>query len=545
MEDSRAKILKQQGDNLFSKKKNILSLWQNIAENFYPERADFTMKFWEGKELATNLTTSYPVMTRRNLAEKFSSMLRPSDKQWFFMRQRGHDLDSESLKWLDFATETMTRAMYDPVANFVRATKEGDNDFSAFGQCVISIEMNRKANALLYRSWHLKDVAWCEGVDGRVNEVHRNWNPEARQLVSLFKDKVDQKVKDLAAKDPYATVNCRHCVVPSDGYEGEKKYNTPYVSIYYDCDNGKIIEETGSYNLIYVIPRWQTVAGSQYAYSPAVVAALADARLLQQMTLTLLEAGEKAVNPPMVATQEALRSDIAIYAGGVTFVDAEYDERLGEVLRPLTQDKSGIPLGIEMQRDVREQIAKAFYLDRISLPPMQDRTTAYEMSTRVSEYIRNALPLFEPMETEYNGAMCEVTFDLMLRNGGFGPISSIPEGLRGLSIPFVFESPLTESKQHVKSQKLLETKAVLASAAELDPSVLPIIDVGIAVRDVLTSGVAPNKWIRSEDELQNIQQQKAQAAQLQQTMQTIQQGGQAAGAAADAGVKMQQLMGQA
>jgi hypothetical protein len=59
-------------------------------------------------------------------------------------------------------------------------------------------------------------------------------------------------------------------------------------------------DEPASWSLIYVIPRWQTVSGSQYAYSPATVAALPDARLIQAMTLTFFEAGEKATNPPMV-----------------------------------------------------------------------------------------------------------------------------------------------------------------------------------------------------------------------------------------------------
>ncbi|MTV47254.1 portal protein, partial [Streptococcus pneumoniae] len=81
--------------------------------------------------------------------------------------------------------------------------------------------------------------------------------------------------------------------------------------------------------------------GSQYAHSPAVVAALPDARLLQQITAVILEAGEKAITPPMVGVQEAIRGDVAVYAGGITWVDAEYDERLGEVLRPMTSDKSG------------------------------------------------------------------------------------------------------------------------------------------------------------------------------------------------------------
>jgi hypothetical protein len=33
--------------------------------------------------------------------------------------------------------------------------------------------------------------------------------------------------------------------------------------------------------------------------------------------------------------------------------------------------------------------------------------TAYEVGQRVQEYIRNALPIFEPMEMEYNAALCD------------------------------------------------------------------------------------------------------------------------------------------
>jgi hypothetical protein len=59
----------------------------------------------------------------------------------------------------------------------------------------------------------------------------------------------------------------------------------------HDCE---LIHAMPVWTGFYRIPRWQTVSGSQYSYSPATVAALPDARLIQAMTFTLLEAGEKA-----------------------------------------------------------------------------------------------------------------------------------------------------------------------------------------------------------------------------------------------------------
>src|SRR3546814_11561861 len=113
-----------------------------------------------------------------------------------------------------------------------------------------------------------------------------------------------------------------------------------------------VMEKTPVTDVIYIIPRWQTDSGSKYAYSPATVAALPDARLIQEMTYTLLNAGQIAVRPPLLATAEAIRSDIQYYEGGITWVDAAYDERLGDALRPINQKYDGIPLGLEMGQEI-------------------------------------------------------------------------------------------------------------------------------------------------------------------------------------------------
>lgn len=527
----QAEELLKCGDNLFSKKMMVDSLNQEIAENFYPERADFTMMQYQGKDFASNLTTSIPVIARRDLGNIFSGMLRPSDKKWFYTRVMDFDtVDREGRMWLEWATGLQYNAMYDRVTNFVRATKEGDHDFAAFGGAVISVEFNKRKNALLYRNWHLRDVAWCENIEGAIGETHRKWRPQIRQLPGLFGN-VAPQVASARDEDKYKEIQCRHVVVESDQYQSgdiKKKHRTPYISYHIDAENKHIMEEIGVFNLGYVIPRWQRYGSSQYAVSPAVVAALGDARLIQSMMLTLLEAGEKAVNPPMVAVQEALRGDVALYAGGITFVNEEYDERTGEVLRPLTQDTRSIPLGVELLRDVQMQITKAFFLDKIGLPPMSDRTTAFEISQRVSEYVRNALPLFEPMETEYNGAICEMTFDILLRNGAFGGAQDMPRSVQGRDTHFVFESPLAEAREHLKSQKFLEAKAMAVEAASIDPASLAMFDVRVALRDVLSSGVAPAKWLRNERQVEEMMKAKEQQMAIQQGVQDLAQGGMAA-----------------
>jgi hypothetical protein len=361
-----------------------------------------------------------------------------------------------------------------------------------------------------------------------VADVHRKWKPYPRELIKKFGDKVSAKTKEMAEKSPYETVECRHVMLPSEDYDiprGLRRRGQKWVSIYLEAD-GTILEERPSRYHRYTIPRWQTVSGSQYAYSPATVVGLPDMRLLQAMTLTLLEAGERFTNPPMIATQDAIRSDLQVFAGGVTWVDAEYDEKLGEVLRPLSQDKSGYPIGKDAWERSVAILQKVFYLDKLTFNPGNDNPekTAFQVGQEVQEYIRNALPIFEPMEQDYNGGLCDETFDLLMHEGAFGSLYDMPQSLRGADIRFRFESPLTELIDTQRGQQLATAKQMLALVADVDPTTPYIVDWKAAYRDALQGNRTPEFWINDPkvaDQMAQAHQQAAeQAAQLQRFEQT-------------------------
>ena len=236
-----AKALREQADDLFSKRSTLTLLWQELADNFYVERADFTIRRTIGTDYAAGLMTSYPPLCRRDLGDQIGSMLRPTNKAWSHMTTKDERRETHEAKvWLAQADTAMRRAMYDPAAQFTRATKEGDHDFSTFGQCALSIELNRHANALLYRCWHLRDVVWMENQEGVICMVARRWKPGAKDLARLFPGKLDKKITDKAAKKPFEEVPVLHMVVEAELYD-DKANGKPYWSIYYDCDNDKII----------------------------------------------------------------------------------------------------------------------------------------------------------------------------------------------------------------------------------------------------------------------------------------------------------------
>ena len=531
-----------------------MALWQEFAQNFYPERADFLVQRFIGYEFASHLVTGEPMLARRDMSNLVASMLRPRGQPWFFAQTNDERInkDPDAKKWLEWATEIQRKFMYERRSQFTRATKEGDNDFVTFGQCVLQVRENSAMDGLVYYCHHLRDVAWLENAELEMEQVHRDAKMRAPAIIDTFgrpgggRQPLDPKITEALIKDPSRQWKIRHIMIPRDQYDlkdssEERKRpgsRLPYVSIYLDCENERIIEEVGRPSVDYIIPRWQTVSGSQYAHSPATVVALADARMLQQITLTLLEAGQKSVDPPLIATSEMIQGGVNTFAGGITWVDAEYDEKMGEVLRPLTIDRGGFSWGDALQQRITDTIKRAFFLDQIAMPAQQGEMTAYETQVRFEEYMRRALPLFEPMEAEYNGTLCDATFEILLRNGAFGRVQDMPAILQGQEVKFSFASPLQQAQNRANSQAFMESANLLKIAAELDPTSVHVFDTQTAIRDALEGAQAPATWLNSVDTMQQMAAAQQQQQQEQAMAAQVGQGADIAGKVGDAVTKL-------
>ncbi len=541
--DQRAKELIETGDALFTKRTDLLSLWQEIADNFYPERATFTVTRSLGDEFSDHLMSSYPSMARQELGNTLPAYLRPKSQQWFKIASKDEDINEiHSVRsWMESRTQTVWNILYDPLSGFVRATKEADHDYVSFGQAVISIEPNREMDGLLFRSWHLRDTVWSENLSGRVDTVHRKWKPIARLLKKMFRDKVSAQTSEKAEKDPNGEVHVRHIVLPVDEYDmpRSRSRGAQFVSVYIDVDGFKVLEETPRPELGYVIPRWKTLSGSQYAYSPCTSMMLPDARLMQGVTRVLLEAGEKAVDPPMLAIGEALRSDLALYAGGVTFTDYDYDERTGDPLKPIQQPHHmNLNYGLEVARDLRLLIDRGFFLDQLKLPADPRAMTAYEVRRRIEEYVRRLGPLFEPTEEEYSAPLLDEALKIIIRMGGLGPVEDMPQELRGNEIEFKFDSPLQDSQEQIKSQQFVSLVETTAAAAQFDPNVVKNVRWVPAYRDAIAGAGLPADWLEDPEAVQAAIEQEAQQMAAQEAAATLGQGAEIASNVGDAAMKL-------
>lgn len=540
MLDSRAREVIRIGKSLLGKKRRVDSLFQELALNFYPERADFTNERDDGEEFAAHLFSSYPVLARRELGNMLGASLRPRSQKWFSIHATDEsvDADQQARLYLEYITNIQWKAMYARSAMLTRATKQADHDFTTFGNAVIKITPNLNYDGLLYQNYHLRDCAWMENSEHSIDCMFRKWTPTAKQLMGVFPKTASKEVQAAFLKDPNKTFKCLHAVVPARmyGYKSQSGKRFPFVSLYVEQDSETVLEETGLEYFCYVVPRWQTVAGTVWGHSMATSIALPDGRTSQVVMRTLREAGEKYVDPPMLAVQDAIRGDVALYSGGITTVDMEYDERLGEVLRPITQNSNGMPIGFEIASALKEDIRSAFFLDKIQLPaPTSAEMTAFEVRRRMEEHIRAASPIFEPIEQEYNEPLCEVSFDILVKMGIVN-FENMPESLQGQDVRYTFRSPLADMAEQQDAETFMDLmQRVWIPAAQIDPSQMDNIDLTTALRDAAIAGGWKGRWLRPIEQVMEMRQQAEEQAKAQQAMaeaqniaQIMQQGGKGA-----------------
>ena len=121
------------------------------------------------------------------------------------------------------------------------------------------------------------------------------------------------------------------------------------------------------------------------------------------------------------------------------------------------------------------------------------------------------------MEHEYNGQLCEDTFDLLLHAGAFGSIQDMPQELQGREVHFKFVSPLHDAIERKNASIFMETSELLAQAMQLDPTAGFNVDMTGTLRDALSGIGLPAKNLTPlEDVERQIQEANEMAAMQEQ-----------------------------
>lgn len=481
--------------------------WQELAEVMLPRRASFTTEAVPGGKRTEKIFDGTPMLARRGLAAAIDGLLKPKSTRWFRVKAEDEAVDRDDAvrAWLDRVEDRLFAALYNPRARFVQRSGEVDDDLVTFGTGILYIGESHALDRLAFRSAHLRDTFIVENADGEVDTIFLRLRLTARQAVQRFgADNVGEKTREaLAGGRPDEKLVFLQVVSPRAARDPRRRdaRNLPFASIVIDVASEHTIAESGFHEFPFAVPRWDTASGEVYGRSPGMIA-LPDANTLQQMGKTILVAGHKAVDPPLVQVNDAVIGTARTFPGGVSYVDAQALRDLGGV-RPIAPlDLGGnIPLGREMQNDTRSQIEAAFFRNVFHLPVGGPQMTATEVLERKEEFLRTIGPVVGRLETDYIGVVPQRAFMIMLRAGAFGPP---PPALAGGKVRITVTSAVEQARRQIEAAGAARAMELLAPFFSARSELIDNFDTDAMARDVPDIFGLPRSWLRPEGQVRAI-----------------------------------------
>ena len=510
------------------------NLWQDLAQIHLPRRADFTIEQTPGARRTENQFDGTPMQAARALAASIDGLLKPKTSPWFKIETDDDDLNQldEVKQWLEFAETRVRNALYNPRSRFLQRSAETDIDLVVFGTGVLFIGDKPAEQRLQFRCHHLRECYLCENNDGDIDTVFRVFKLTARQAVQQWgADKVGQEVTTaLGSNKPDDRFEFIHVVMPRNdpsygvGDNRPPRLKMPFASIWIERTDKHLLGEGGFEEFPYIVPRWDTAANEVYGRSPAMIA-LPDSSTLNQIGKTLLIAGHKKVNPPLLVPAEGMRSARRTRPGGQTYYDAALLLKTGgrPPVFPLDTG-ANIPLGREMQNDIRVQVQKAFFNDLLRLPAEKPNMTATEILERKEEYVRVVGPVFGRLEADYTGPIVSRVFNILSRAGVFGPPESVPQPLQGRNVRFEFNSPITRAIKQVAASAARKTLDDIAAIGGLKPDLYDNFDTDAMLRGIADANGVPMAWMHPLKEVAAMRDARAQAQAKAAQAQTLMEG---------------------
>jgi hypothetical protein len=507
--------------------------WREVAEICLPRQDIFWRRGMipQGEKRTYRQFDSTAELALSRFVAAMVSMLIPRTQEWHKLIPEDPDLleDEASTEYLDRLTKLLFKLRYDARANYQSEKSEVFSSVGAFGTGVLFVDEDIGRN-FRYRSCHLSEVFLAESHTGIIDSVYRKFPMTVRQIAQKWgADNVPTQMKNALANSPETEFDILHCVEPNEDYQTGKstfrgmKFSSYYISIV----GRKLLSQGGYRTMPYSIDRYVTGPREVYGRGPGMLS-LADNRMLQEMSKTVIRAAHKEVDPPLLLQEDGALQAFDLRPGALNY--GGVDEKGQQLVHPLVTN-ARIDIGLEMQEQRRKAINDTFLVSLFQILVENPQMTATEAMLRAQEKGALLAPTMSRAQ-EALGVQIEREIDLAFQAGLLNSLGPPPKALMeaGGSFKIEYSSPLNRLMRAEEGVGILQLISDTLNLAQLDPSVVHLIDAEEAIRQLQGIRGAPPKIVRSPEAVQAL---KDQAAQQQQLAQMVAAAPQIAGAAKD------------
>jgi len=495
------------------------SHWQEILDYVMPRKAEITFLRSRGEKRTEVLFDSTAITANNLLAASLQGTLTSPSLPWFSLKLR--DDDANKIRDVQIWLEDTARRMYAVFneSNFNTEVHEMYLDLCSVGTSAIFVEEANEGflqGGLHFNTLHIAEYFIQENSTGRVDTLYRKYKMTARQAVQEFgEENVGTKIKEAVKAKPDTQFNFIHAVEPTPDYERsvgmKSKTKLPFHSCHV-CFEDKMVVRTGGYNEFpYLVPRWSKATGEIFGRSPSYNA-LPDIKTLNKAVEIGLKAWAKAIDPPLLVTDDGVIGRVRMTPGGITVV------RSDTAIKPL-QIGSNWQITDLKENQLRTAIRQAYYSDQLQLQE-GPQMTATEVQVRYELMQRLLGPTLGRFQTEFLNPLIERVFGIMLRSDALTPR---PSEMEGMNMDIEYVGPLARSQRMEEAIAVERLYQLAMQVVQVDPTVMDVIDHEQAIRMRATLLGVPKTVLRGEDEVAEIREQRAAAQQQAQEQAMAQQ----------------------
>jgi hypothetical protein len=514
MSDTRALDTIRRWERLRSQRATIETLWQEIAELVWPDRADFTVRRQEGERRGQRQFDSGPQTALEQLSSGLWGAVTNSATDWFHVRHPDPEVSSDSdvHPWLEACRASMRDAFSANGSAFYAQVQEVYKDLGAFGTACLYVGEREAQGRLVFRAHSVS--TFCIDVDdwGQVDTVVRRFRFTARQAHQRWGDAAGERVLRALDRDPMREFEFLHIVEPNPDADARRDgwRWMPFRSLHVSCEGKDVVQEGGFRVLPYCVPRWSTAQGGLYGQSPAMQA-LADIKVLNQLERLKLVAGQKMADPTLLTADEGTLRSVRAVPGGIIYGGVDADGRPRVV--PLV---TGADLRVyeAMAEQKRNAIREAFHNTLMLMQPRAN-ATATEILERREEQLRLLGPQLSRIETELLDPLTRVVFDMLLDLGAFPQVPEVLLADGRVKIEYV--SPLTTAQRSGAAANVMRAMQAVVPLSQSMPGILDNFDADEVGRGIARGYDLPAAMLRDAREVaEQRAQQAAAAAEAQQ-----------------------------
>jgi hypothetical protein len=449
---------------------------------------------------------------REKLASSMHMSITNPNMRWFLnsFRKSALNRDTEAKSWLDQESEDVWNDLQD--SDFNVEIGSNYHDLTGPGCTFLAIEpipgeidpktLETKWEGVDFTAIPLEEAYFEPDRKGDVRTFWRRHSWTASEVVDHCEKReipVPEKVAAALEKGDATLFEVVFCVFPRPKIQKRKKVRypapeklRPWGSQWWLEDTGELLgAEGGYYEKPILRGRWSSTSGSKWSHGPGNIA-LPTVRYLNAWMESYKTAGEKAVDPPILANEKDLIANVDLTPGGLT--------PCRDINGFKTLESAGrFDVAETIIANLQAQVKTLFRTDDLQLKdsPAMTATEAqirYELMNRV---------LGRTLTFIQNDLLGPVILTIMAMRIRLGVAAPMPKQVKDAGGVFniEYQGPLARSQRTDEVAAIERGAAFVAGLAQFYPKVRAAFDPIIAIKHVFNRLGIPADVIPSEEQM--------------------------------------------